>query len=183
MRITLWPKANPWSILRSIILLGILAVCLFYCYVVYSFDGKGFAGAITGIFKTFNARAYESLSGKPHSTEPLQVITDAKYSTALFVELSLVDKYLKYNRANGKLPKDVSLLTAYGFDPVDVLDPWHRPYKIRPISRQYFIIQSTGPSGADRVSGEEGALLQHLGDKSFFTEEDNIVVVGVIPTN
>jgi hypothetical protein len=180
MRVTLWPTWNVRTRLRLFGFGVVLAICGLYCFLIFSYDEHRIRRSLEGFVQFFGARTFERLEGVPDSQSTNQIQTDAKYSRSLLTQLSMSEMCLRFVREKGESPTAVEQLTVYGLPPENRTDPWGHPYRILSLNSTLIIVQSLGPSGTDRVTGQETSILKKSQTKQFFLVQDNLIVVSQI---
>jgi hypothetical protein len=87
---------------------------------------------------------------------------DPSYGFSALNQARIALGYKRYLKSRNALPRSIGDLSAVGVDRAILIDPWNRAYKVRVTSARILIVQSTGPSGIDRISSEwlESSSLQ-----------------------
>lgn len=174
MRIRIWPNWGLWSMTRFGALLLILAVCGIYSVVILRVRATNFLPAVELSEKLFAATVSQSVLAR-QKVNSSDIELRKAYAVSLLKQFEVGYVCDKYFAARGVFPQDVSQLRSYGLDEAATMDPWGRPYRIRSLSSNELVIQTTGPSGMDEWKG--ASSLQYLRDRKYGLAGDNLLVI------
>jgi len=168
----IWPDRN-WKSLVRVALLGALLLAT-GAFTAVLLSGRRSPPAAIGVLKEFlQARMFENFAHRELAKDPKTLESDSAYLPVLLAEMDIAEACLKSWQKTGTLPVSSEGRPGNAAPPTD---PWGRPYRVRLLSRDFLIVQSTGPTGQDRIPpealSEPQRFFQH-GPKLF---GDNLVV-------
>jgi hypothetical protein len=171
----LWPKRSWSGLVRFSFLTLALIVVIIGVFEIRNVGRAGEAVLRAGIY-IVGGRFFEGVINRPSSDSPNVLKLDATYTWSLARQMSLIEEIKQYYSVKKVFPKTIQDLVAYGITSSDLLDPWKRPYRLHVLDGHVIIIQSTGPSGVDRLPSE-----QPLNSGGFLTSRvqlvgDNLIV-------
>lgn len=172
------PKRSPLVFLRLGGLLVVLCAVIAFSQALTRFDpGSVF---IQAILRVMGQKSFDKFtaSSAPYPSEVSRNPT--LYSRAMAEELKIGvssrDFFLKY----GFVPSSVDQLARIGLDPSYYRDPWSRPYRTYLLPAGIIIVQSTGPSGVNRLSQEWLASAKDRMHTPVQLVGDNLVILEAV---
>jgi hypothetical protein len=175
MKIKLWPERNWQSLLRLAVLLSLLTVATFFSIALQQFRRTS-AAAIEAGGTLLSARLFEDSTHQQRTVDPNEIELHALYGRSLLAQTGILSTCAETWEKTRAVPSTPEDLSRAGIEPATQVDPWGRSYRIRQLPGDVLIVQSTGPSGQDRVPWESPSELETMlqgGPKMF---GDNLVV-------
>jgi hypothetical protein len=97
-------------------------------------------------------RFFDLTLGKQQPIPPEVSANRHLYALSMVEENKIVSSCENYVKMRGHLPASLADLSKAGLGPEFQRDPWSRPYRLRILRANLVMVQTTGPSGVDRVS-------------------------------
>ena len=123
-----------------------------------------------------SAPMFENLAHVGRATDSRTLELHALYFRSMLAQIIVLSACGDYWAKTGTIPGTRAEFTKAGVGPALLVDPWAREYRVRLLRGGILIVQSTGPSGQDRLPPEILARPQKIlgaGPKLF---GDNLVV-------
>lgn len=177
MSLRFLPVRSKLSFIRFLFLLGLLIVCLVYVFVIYKINRSHIGPAADGFTRMLGARVFEASVSKVPSRESKEIEADANYAHSLAAQASIAAKCEAFLSTSGVTPRSESKALDCGLSPTELRDPWGHPFKVRLLNPELLLVESTGPSGLDRIAGREKEIIEKGEAKAAFLDGDNLVVV------
>jgi hypothetical protein len=145
-----WPERNWRSLTRFFLLSALLLVVAVFTvsFLQLRHDAPAMAQALAQFTL---ARSFEALAHLEPSDDPRTIELHAAYFPSLLVQMSIITACSTSWEKNGKIPTAGDDLLRAGIRPADQMDPWGHPYRVRLLPGKFLIVQSTGPSGQDKI--------------------------------
>lgn len=178
----LWPETNLKGLLRLGFLILLLLISIDFAYEVLRFNlGSAYLQGMTRIIGNgfFGSLLSRSTNGAS-TTRP----SDPGYGLSVLGQMKVASSCEHFYAAHKSVPSSASEFREAGLTPDMLMDPWGRPYKIRLVSGDILVVQSTGPTGVDRLSNESIATISQASVAANLLVGDNLLIVSrVNPKN
>jgi hypothetical protein len=147
---TLWPERNFKGLGRVLTLLILLGLAIKFSLDLPKFDpGSVFVETMT---RLVGAKFLEDSARLPKTNLPRD-LNDSDYGFSVLDQAKIAAACKQFIRLQGFFPSSIQQLKTVGLSPTYYQDPWHRPYLLHLFSGNLLVVQSTGKSGIDRISG------------------------------
>jgi hypothetical protein len=177
---------RKWLLIAFFVAIGVLILYAAILYWYWREMEVGFDEA------SLRALAYVGRSLPAVSRIPASAAEeDSTYALGLVGLTALEERMLalavtKYYREQGALPRDISQAkpngeawtTTFPFERAMSNDPWGRPYLLKPLGKDRFLVISGGPSNAVSIEPEAEAALLRSPLSNVYRLGDMIVFVG-----
>jgi HAMP domain-containing protein len=174
MGLSMWPGRSRSSVARFLILAGMLVLAI-----VGAIELKRLRPdqAILKLGSAVSAvRASGKTTGETPSTESQALQLKLRYTWDIVNQMKVADAALRYWQRHASVPASVEDLVGEGVRTQFQHDPWGRPFIIRALQPDLIVVESTGPSGVDRVPWADQSKLSDLRARGFQAVDGNILV-------
>jgi hypothetical protein len=180
MHISIWPNADRLTLVRLLILLGILTAAVGGTIQLKRIGNEAGEASLRMGLSVVSGRLFEGISGKAPSNQQNRLESDAIYGWSLTKQLSIAAKAQEFYRDQHKAPATFEDLAKYGLVGADARDPWNRRYRMHVLAGNLFVIQTTGPSGNDAIDWDRAGLRNDLLNKKVRMFGDNLVIAKLL---
>lgn len=176
--IKFWPKQTLGSKLRLALLTIFLVMSIAFTFELRRFDpGSIYLQAMT---KMLGGRLFDLSLHKPETPVSAALTGNAGYGLSILDQMRIASVCEKYYISHNSIPSSSADLERLGLLPQVLLDPWGRPYKIRLLRADILVVQSTGPSGRDRITEKWATSISGQLKDTNMLIDDNLIVLRIL---